>query len=398
MDSIKKIYKIGFGPSSSHTMGPGYACENMLKKVKNEKLNVNNYVVTLYGSLALTGKGHMTDKVIKQILGPHTKIIFDFQTNYDYHPNGMKIEAFFNDTLVTDELVFSVGGGDLKKLGDERSSFEEEVYPHNSMEEILKYCQDNNLTLVDYIRKYEDDTLEEHLKNVYQTMKEAAHRGVCKDEVLEGGLNVQRKAKTFYDQYLETKKVDYLQYAYALAIAEENASGSLIVTAPTCGACGVVPSIILISDEAYNIEYPKLIEGLMVAGLIGNLCKTNASISGAEVGCQGEVGVACSMAAGMLAFVKGGTNEDIEYAAEIGLEHNLGMTCDPVNGLVQVPCIERNAIASFQAKSAADYALISGGEHFVSLDRVIEVMKETGKDLNSKYRETSKGGLAVDNN
>ena len=210
---------------------------------------------------------------------------------------------------------------------------------------------------------------------------------------------VNQKARQFdLLRHIETKKVDYLQYAYALGIAEENASAGLIVTAPTCGACGVVPSIILISDEAYNIEYSKLIEGLMIAGLIGNLCKTNASISGAEVGCQGEVGVACSMAAGMLAYVKGGTNEDIEYAAEIGLEHNLGMTCDPVNGLVQVPCIERNAIASFQAKSAADYALISGGEHFVSLDRVIEVMKKTGKDLNSKYRETSTGGLAVDNN
>lgn len=398
MDSIKKIYKIGYGPSSSHTMGPAYACENMLKKISKENLKVNNYVVTLYGSLALTGKGHMTDKVIKKILGPNTKIVFDFNTVYDYHPNGMKIEAFLDQTLVTSDLVFSVGGGDLKELGENRSTFDEVVYPHNSMEEILKYCKENNLTLVEYIKKYEDDDLEDHLKKAYFAMKEAAHRGILKDGVLEGGLNVSRKAKTFYDQYLETNKVDYLQYAYALATAEENASAGLIVTAPTCGACGVVPSIILISDEAYNIEFPKLIEGLMVAGLIGNLCKTNASISGAEVGCQGEVGVACAMAAGMLAYVKGGNNEDIEYAAEIGLEHNLGMTCDPVDGLVQVPCIERNAIASFQAKSAADYALISGGEHFVSLDRVIEVMKETGKDLNSKYRETSKGGLAVDNN
>ena len=398
MDSIKKIFKIGYGPSSSHTMGPAYACENMLKKIKEQQLVVNNYVVTLYGSLALTGKGHMTDKVIKKILGPNTKIIFDFENTFDYHPNGMKIEAFNNQDVVTSDLVFSVGGGDLKKLNDDRNSFDEEVYPHNSMQEILKYCKENSLSLVDYIKKYEGEDLEEHLRNVYLHMKEAAHRGVLKDGVLEGGLNVNRKAKTFYDKYIETKKVDYLQYAYALGIAEENASAGLIVTAPTCGACGVVPSIILISDEAYNIEYSKLIEGLMIAGLIGNLCKTNASISGAEVGCQGEVGVACSMAAGMLAYVKGGTNEDIEYAAEIGLEHNLGMTCDPVNGLVQVPCIERNAIASFQAKSAADYALISGGEHFVSLDRVIEVMKKTGKDLNSKYRETSTGGLAVDNN
>ena len=391
MESIKKIYKIGFGPSSSHTMGPAYACEAFLKK----GYLANRYEVSLYGSLALTGKGHMTDKVIKKILGPNTTIIFDFDKTFDYHPNGMEIRAYYNDQLTGSELVFSVGGGDLKKLGVERSSFERHVYPHNSMSEILKYCIDNNLTLVEYVKKYEDDDLEEHLTQVYNTMKEAAHRGVLQDCILEGGLNVLRKAKTFYTKYLETKKVDYLQYAYALAIAEENASAGTIVTAPTCGACGVVPSVLLISDEAYDFQMPKLLEGLMIAGLIGNLCKTNASISGAEVGCLGEVGVACSMAAGMLAYLKGGNNKDIEYAAEIGLEHNLGMTCDPVNGLVQVPCIERNAIASFQAKSAADYALISGGEHFVSLDSVINVMKETGKDLNSKYRETSTGGLAT---
>lgn len=391
MESIKKIYKIGFGPSSSHTMGPAYACEEFLKK----GYQANRYEVSLYGSLALTGKGHMTDKVIKKILGPNTTIIFDYDKNYEYHPNGMEIRSYYNDQLTGSELVFSVGGGDLKKLGEERSSFEKHVYPHNSMSDILKFCKENNLTLVEYVKKFEDDDLEEHLTRVYNTMKEAAHRGVLQDGVLDGGLNVSRKAKTFYKNYLETQKVDYLQYAYALAIAEENASAGTIVTAPTCGACGVVPSVLLISDEAYNFQMPKLLEGLMVAGLIGNLCKTNASISGAEVGCQGEVGVACSMAAGMLAYLKGGNNSDIEYAAEIGLEHNLGMTCDPVNGLVQVPCIERNAIASFQAKSAADYALISGGEHFVSLDSVINVMKETGKDLNSKYRETSTGGLAT---
>ena len=392
MESIKKIFKIGFGPSSSHTMGPGYACEEFLNKYK-----CDSYVVTLYGSLALTGKGHMTDKVIKRILGPNTKINFDFNTHFDYHPNGMKIEGFNNNLLVASDLVFSVGGGDLKHLNEDRSTFGKSIYPHSSMADILKYCDENNLTLVDYVKKYEDDDLEDYLKNVYYHMKEAAHRGIYQEGVLEGGLNVQRKAKTFYDKYLETKKVDYLQYAYALATAEENASAGTIVTAPTCGACGVVPSILLISDEAYNFNIDKIVEGLMIAGLIGNLCKTNASISGAEVGCQGEVGVACSMSAGMLAYLKGGSNSDIEYASEIGLEHNLGMTCDPVNGLVQVPCIERNAIASFQAKSAADYALISGGEHFVSLDNVIKVMKETGKDLHSKYRETSTGGLAIKN-
>ena len=391
METIKKIYKIGYGPSSSHTMGPGYACEEFLKKCNKGC----SFVVTLYGSLALTGKGHMTDKVIKRILGENTKIIFDLDTTFDYHPNGMKLEAFNNNELVESDLVFSVGGGDLKRLGDNRASFGESIYPHRSMKEILSYCKENNLTLVEYIKKYEDSDLEDYLKEVFDVMKQAGHRGILKDGVLDGGLNVQRKAKTFYDKYLETLKVDYLQYAYALAIAEENASASTIVTAPTCGACGVIPSIILISDEVYNISEKVIIEGLMIAGLIGNLCKTNASISGAEVGCQGEVGVACSMAASLLAYIKGGNNDDIEYAAEIGLEHNLGMTCDPVNGLVQVPCIERNAIASFQAKSAADYALISGGEHFVSLDHVIEVMKETGKDLNSKYRETSTGGLAI---
>lgn len=393
MESIKKIYKIGYGPSSSHTMGPGYASESFLAKYPNCK-----YQVTLYGSLALTGKGHMTDKVIKKILGNEANIIFDFDTNYDYHPNGMLLEAFKNNQLVGSEVVFSVGGGDLKHLNEDRSTFGVKVYPHSTMGEILNFCKENKLTLVDYIKKYEDDDLINHLEKVYDVMKEAAHRGVYQNGILEGGLDVQRKAKTFYDKYLETGKVDYLQYGYALATAEENASGGKIVTAPTCGACGVIPSIVLVSEEAYNVPMEKILEGLMIAGLIGNLCKTNASISGAEVGCQGEVGVACSMAAGMLAYIKGGDSEIIEYAAEIALEHNLGMTCDPVNGLVQVPCIERNAIASFKAKSAADYALISGGKHFISLDRVIEVMKETGKDLHCKYRETSTGGLAIYNN
>ena len=393
MESIKKIFKIGFGPSSSHTMGPGYASEAFLKK----NPHANKFIVTLYGSLALTGKGHMTDKVIKRILAPNTKIIFDFNTHFDYHPNGMKLQAYDNDLLLDEELVFSVGGGDLKHLNEDRSVFGKQVYPHSKMTDILKYCDEEKITLIEYVKRFEDNDIEEYLEKVYITMKEAAHRGRVAEGILDGGLNVLRKAKTFYDNYIQTKKVDYLQYSYALAIAEENASAGTIVTAPTCGACGVVPSVLLISDEAYGFKMNQLVEGLMIAGLIGNLCKTNASISGAEVGCQGEVGVACSMAAGMLAYLKGGNNSDIEYAAEIGLEHNLGMTCDPVNGLVQVPCIERNAIASFQAKSAADYALISGGTHFVSLDQVIKVMKETGKDLNSKYRETSTGGLATKN-
>lgn len=390
MESIKKIFKIGYGPSSSHTMGPAYASEAFLKR----NLNATSFEVILYGSLALTGIGHMTDIVIKRILGPNTKIIFDFQNEYSYHPNAMKLKAFINDKLVDEELTFSVGGGDLKHLDDDRGSFENNVFKYSKMSDILCYCKNNNLSLVDYVKLNEDDQIEIYLENVYNQMKLTAHKGVLIDGILPGGLNVERKAPSFYKKYLISKTTDSLQYAYALATSEENASAGLIVTAPTCGASGVLPSILLVQEEVYNVSKEKIIESLMVAGLIGTLIKTNASISGAEVGCQGEVGVACSMAAAALAYISGGTNEEIEYASEIALEHHLGMTCDPVNGLVQIPCIERNAIASFTAKSSAEYALIVGSKHYVSFDQVVEVMKNTGKDLNCKYRETSIGGLA----
>lgn len=390
MESIKKIFKIGYGPSSSHTMGPAYASEAFLKR----NLNATSFEVILYGSLAMTGIGHMTDIVIRKILGPNTKIIFDFQNEYSYHPNAMKLKAFINDKLVDEELIFSVGGGDLKHLDDDRGSFESNVFKHSKMSDILCYCKNNNLSLVDYVRLNEDDQIEIYLENVYNQMKLTAHKGVLIDGILPGGLNVERKASSFYKKYLISGTIDSLQYAYALATSEENASAGLIVTAPTCGASGVLPSILLVQEEVYNVSKEKIIESLMVAGLIGTLIKTNASISGAEVGCQGEVGVACSMAAAALAYINGGTNEEIEYASEIALEHHLGMTCDPVNGLVQIPCIERNAIASFTAKSSAEYALIVGSKHYVSFDQVVEVMKNTGKDLNCKYRETSIGGLA----
>ena len=391
METIKKIFKIGYGPSSSHTMGPAYACEEFLEKNKK----ATHFEVTLYGSLAMTGKGHMTDEVIRRILGKNTVINFDLEKEYDYHPNGMLMKAYLDNEVIDEELVFSVGGGDLKHLNEDRKVYGEQVYPHSKMSDILDYCKENQLSLVDYVKKYEDSTLIPYLEKVYKQMKETAHLGVFVDGILPGGLNVERKASSFYRKYLATIAKDSLQYAYALATSEENASAGTIVTAPTCGACGVVPSILLVQEEIYRVPEKLIIESLMIAGLIGTLVKTNASISGAEVGCQGEVGVACSMAAAALAYICGGSNEEIEYSAEIALEHNLGMTCDPVNGLVQIPCIERNAIASFTARSAAEYALIVGGKHYVSFDQVVEVMKETGKDLHCKYRETSIGGLAT---
>lgn len=392
MESIKKIYKIGYGPSSSHTMGPGYAAEIFLKKYPY----ATRFSVELFGSLALTGKGHMTDVTLKKILGEsRTNIIFNKEKVYDYHTNAMKFNAFNDKTLIGEWLVFSVGGADLKELDDKSLSEKADIYPHNHMFEILRYCENNNLTLLDYVSKYEDKDVRSYLSNVIDTMIDSINRGITNKGILPGGLNVNRKANVFYDKYLNSNKITELVYAYALAVSEENASGGIVVTAPTCGSAGIVPAIIASQMNFYKIDKEKLINALMIGGLIGNIVKVNASISGAEVGCQGEVGVACSMAAGMLVYLFGGDNQTIEYGAEIALEHHLGLTCDPVEGLVQIPCIERNALSALAAYNAAEYAMIAGSKHTVTLDDVIEVMRDTGKDLKEKYKETALGGLAL---
>lgn len=392
MESIKEIFKIGYGPSSSHTMGPAIASKKFLEK--NSK--ANSFKCILYGSLARTGKGHLTDYIIKKSFGnKKIQVIFDYDINYDYHPNAMKFLAYIDNELIDEWLVFSVGGGSLKELGDNRSTFNKEVYPHKSMNEILKYLNKTKMTFVDYVLKYESTEIKDYLAKCLKQMKETLNKGLFTDGILPGGLNVIRKAGLFYQKYLNNPSVEALTYAYALAISEENASGNLVVTAPTCGSCGVLPAVLLSYQKVNNITDDKIIESLMVAGLIGNIVKTNASISGAEVGCQGEIGVACSMASAALTYLNTKDNETIEYAAEVALEHHLGMTCDPVDGLVQIPCIERNAVSAMQAYNVSKYVELAGSTHNITLDSVIKVMDATGKDLHAKYRETSTGGLAL---
>lgn len=389
MDSISKIYKIGYGPSSSHTMGPQIAAERFLDK----NPDADSFYVELYGSLALTGRGHLTDYIIKKTLGSdRTTVKFDIKTTYEYHPNGMKFIAYKNKKEIDSWLVFSVGGGSLRELGEARDEGKENLYPHKTLDEILLYCEDENISLVDYVKRFDDCT--DYLNKVLDVMLDSIDRGLSTSGILPGSLRLERRAKDFYKKYKKTCSFSNLMYASALAVAEENASGNVIVTCPTCGASGVVPAVIYPQYIINKVPKEKLVEGLMIAGLIGNIIKYNGSISGAEVGCQGEIGSASSMAASMTAFLFGGTNKQIEYAAEIALEHHLGLTCDPIDGLVQIPCIERNAIAASMAFDSAKYACLTDGNHRISFDYIVGVMKETGKDLSNKYKETSEGGLA----
>lgn len=394
MDSITQIYKIGYGPSSSHTMGPGYAAE----KFKNKHPHADYYEVELFGSLALTGKGHMTDEIIERILGKNkTKVVFNFSKSFSYHANAMEFRAFVNETLIDSWLVFSVGGGDLKEENEERFVTNSSVYPHRHMNDILEYCELKNLTLYQYVEKYEGPSIREYMKKVLNAMESCINKGIYSEGVLPGRLKVKKKSSSFYNKYLINKGRTELIYAYSLAVSEENASCNVIVTAPTCGASAVVPAVLFSQKVLYNKTEEELINALLIGGLIGNIVKHNASISGAEVGCQGEVGVACSMASAMLAYLLGGDSKTVEYAAEIALEHHLGLTCDPIDGLVQIPCIERNAISALAAYNIAEYAMLAGSKHTVTFDSVVEVMRQTGKDLKVEYRETSTGGLALHN-
>ena len=392
MESIRTLYKIGRGPSSSHTMGPDIAS----KRFKEKNKDADHFKVYLYGSLALTGRGHLTDYVIYQNLGKdQTEIIFDYDTYYDYHPNGFKLQAYKNNQLVDEELLFSVGGGSLKKLNEPRDESEESIYPHSTMNEILKYCLDNNINFVDYVKKYEDDKIMEYMELIYKTMNNTIQNNLLKEDILPGSLKVDRKAYKFYNKFLENNNYNQMLFAYARSMAEANASGDVVVTTPTCGSCGIIPAVLLTYQKLSGVSNEEIYNALLVAGLIGNIVRTNASISGAEVGCQGEVGVACSMAAAALTYLYGGTVEIIENAAEIALEHHLGLTCDPIDGLVQIPCIERNALAALEAVNITEYVFVVGSKHKVTLDSAILTMKETGKDLLEKYRETSQGGLAL---
>ena len=393
MESILNVLKCGEGPSSSHSMGPAKAARIFLDETKNASF----YEVDLYGSLALTGKGHLTDNAILKILGnERTKINFRFDVVYDYHPNGMKFYAY-NDKheLIKDWLVFSVGGGEIKELNEDRSKSEIEVYKENTIAEIIKVLEEKNIDIIEYIKMNEGDDVFSELEKRLVVMKDTIIRGIKAEGLLPGPLKLKRKAKEMYQKYSLNHDPNTLLFALALATSEENASGGVIVTAPTCGASGVVPAVLFKEYFYNNASMSELAKALGVCGLICDIVKTNGSISGAEVGCQGEVGVACSAAAAGLTYLKGGNIYNIEYASEIALEHHLGMTCDPIEGLVQIPCIERNAMAAQFAISCSNYALLSPTLHYVSFDSVIQVMMDTGKDLNSKYRETSTGGLAL---
>lgn len=393
MESIKEIFKIGKGPSSSHTMGPRKAAMEFLEK----NPGAARFEVTLYGSLAATGKGHLTDEAILEVFGTdRCKIHWRGNIFLPQHPNGLLFEAFSADnTLLDRRTTFSIGGGDISDSGKRLNK--KTIYPHKKMAEILKWCKENGTNFWEYVQMYEESDLYDYLAEVWRVMKEAVERGLDNEGVLPGGLGLTRKASSFNIKakgHQGSMQRRALTFAYALAVAEENASGGTIVTAPTCGSCGVVPAVFYLNQKCYDFSDKRILRALATAGLIGNIIKTNASISGAEVGCQGEIGSACCMAAGASTQLFGGTPMQVEYAAAMGMEHFLGLTCDPVCGLVQIPCIERNAFAATRAVDANVYSLMTDGNHRVSFDTVIEVMKLTGKDLPSLYKETAEGGLA----
>ena len=394
MESIRELFRIGLGPSSSHTMGPRFAADIFCKRHPSAAA----FRVTLYGSLAATGRGHLTDIAIKSAFGSRNlEIIWEPEEELPLHPNGMRFESLSAEgtSLVCWE-AYSVGGGALRDAGSLPPP--RQVYDLKSMGEILEQCKQNGQSLWEYVEAREGAEIWEHLKEVWKAMQAAIDRGLHAEGVLPGGLGLARKSWAFYRKaslsgtLLQRRG---LISAYALAVSEENASGGEIVTAPTCGSCGILPAALKYLQGILNCTEDSVLRALATAGIIGNLAKHNASISGAEVGCQGEVGVACAMAAAAATQLLGGTPPQIEYAAEMGLEHNLGLTCDPVAGLVQIPCIERNAFAANQAITCADYALFTDGGHRISYDEVVSVMRETGHALSSHYRETSTGGLAA---
>lgn len=396
MESIRRLYKIGIGPSSSHTMGPLRAAQDFAGRHTDASV----IRVTLYGSLAATGRGHMTDKaIVKGCVPLKVDLLWKPETVLPFHPNGMIFESLDVQGTVTDTWeVYSIGGGFLKSPSDDANAETQSLYPFATMDEILKWCKEQGKTLWEYVLEQEGEEILSYLAEVWSVMKAAVERGLEAEGVLPGGLGLQRKALNYYQRTkglrsgLQSR--GYL-FAYALAVAEENAASTgLIVTAPTCGAAGVLPAVLYYCYKHHDFPEKRILYALATAGLIGLVVKRNGSISGAEVGCQGEIGVACAMAAAAATQLFGGSPSQIEYAAEMGLEHHLGLTCDPVNGLVQIPCVERNAFAAARAMDANLYASLSDGVHRVSFDKVIKTMLETGRDLPSLYRETSAGGLA----
>ncbi len=394
METVRNIFKIGYGPSSSHTMAPRRAAE-LFRFANATAVKFN---VTLYGSLAATGRGHLTDKAVLDVFGAdNVNIIWEPKVFLPQHPNGIKFEALNAEgQVLSDWTTFSIGGGDLSDTGERRKGAD--IYPMSTMSDILKWCQQNGRTFWEFVALYEEADIWDYLEEVWNVMKTALTHGLEEEGVLPGELHLPRKAAAFYTRAKSFQGIlqrRSLVFAYALAVAEENAAGNKIVTAPTCGSCGVLPSVLYNCSVNYEFSDKKILRALATAGLIGNIIKENASISGAEVGCQGEIGSATSMASAAAVQLFGGTVAQVEYAASIGMEHFLGLTCDPVCGLVQVPCIERNAFGAARAMDANMYAMLADGHHLISFDVVIEAMKRTGHDIPRLYKETAEGGLAA---
>ncbi len=395
MKSLKELYKIGRGPSSSHTMGPEKACR--IFKAKN--IEAEEFKVTLFGSLSATGKGHLTDKIIEETFSPiKTEVVFG-DTNEEnlVHPNTMVLAAYSGGKEIDKATVYSVGGGEIVFDG-EKTQESREVYPHKNFAEIKEFCLENDLKLWQYAEVFEGEEILDYIGSVWEEMKACVARGLKADGILSGGLGTRRKAKILYEQYVlnedEETRENRLVCAYAFAASEENADGGRVVTAPTCGSCGVLPAVFCYLQQKNDIPDRIIVRVLATAGIIGNIVKSNASISGAQCGCQAEVGVACAMASAGVGELKNMNLDQIEYAAEVAIEHHLGLTCDPICGLVQIPCIERNAVAALRALNEVTLASFLADTRKITFDTAVSTMYETGKDLGRGYRETAAGGLA----
>ena len=395
MESIRSLYKIGRGPSSSHTMGPERAC----KIAKERYPEATSFVVTLFGSLALTGIGHGTDRIIRETLAPTPcELVVDKETHTPVHPNTMDIEAKLADKTLGTMKVYSIGGGSIEIEGEGKAASAPDIYPHSTFGEIADVCRKENIRLYEYVLKYEGEDIYDYLDEVWDVMKNSIHEGLSTTGILPGGLGTKRKARILFeknhiDESAQTRE-NRLVSAYAFAVSEQNAGGGTIATAPTCGSCGVLPSVLKYMQDSRGFSDRQIYNALATAALIGNIIRTNASISGAECGCQAEIGSACSMAAAALGELFGMGLDQIEYAAEVAMEHHLGLTCDPICGLVQIPCIERNAVAAMRAINALSLANFLSDSRKITFDLIVRTMYNTGLDLPLGYRETSVGGLA----
>ena len=393
MQSLKYLFRIGRGPSSSHTMGPAAAAKRFLSGFPD----ADSYDIVLYGSLAKTGRGHMTDSILGEVFNNHIhKIIFDTNAECDRHPNTIDFIAKYGDQSVT-RRFYSIGGGEVICDG-ETATEHESIYPLSKFTDISNYCREKDMRLWQYVEECEGEEIWDYLRECWSVMQNAIKDGLNAEGVLHGGIGTKRKARYLFRQKhideSEETKTNRLICAYAYAVSEQNASGGEIVTAPTCGACGVLPAVLKFLQPKRNFSEEDILHAMAAAGIIGNLIKTNASISGAECGCQAEIGTACAMAAAAAAELYGLDLDQIEYAAEMSIEHHLGLTCDPILGLVQIPCIERNAIAAMRALNATNLADFLADTRMITFDMIVDTMYETGKDLKVIYRETSEGGLA----